>query len=327
MRATARAHANIALVKYWGKRDEALHLPMNGSLSLTLDALYTTTKVTFEPALSEDRFVLDGQPAREADRAKVSAFLDRVRALANTRVRATVESANHVPTAAGLASSASAFAALAAASTRALGLSLDDEALSRLARVGSGSACRSIYGGFAEWRRGARADGLDSFAVPLASAEHWDLRMVVAVLEAGPKAVSSREGMRRTVASSVFYPGWLAGVEADLADARAAIAARDLDALGRVAEANALKMHATTLGATPPFTYWRGQTLVLLQAVAELRARGVGAYATIDAGPNVKVLCAPADLPTVQAALAAVSGVERLIVCAPGPGVTLLEDA
>lgn len=325
MRATARAHANIALVKYWGKRDEALYLPMNGSLSLTLDGLYTTTTVHFEPALQADRFVLDGRPGGDRDRAKVSAFLDRVRAIAGVNTCATVESVNEVPTAAGLASSASAFAALAAASAAALGLTLDDAALSRLARQGSGSACRSIYGGFAEWRRGERADGLDSYAVPLAPQSHWDLRMVVAVLEAGPKDVSSREGMQRTVGTSIFYPGWLAGVEGDLAAARAAIAARDLDALGRVAEANALRMHATTLGAQPPFTYWRGDTLVLLRAVADLRAAGVSAYATIDAGPNVKVLCAPADLAAVQTALAAVPGVERLIVCAPGPGVTLLE--
>jgi diphosphomevalonate decarboxylase len=325
--ATARAHTNIALIKYWGKRDERLFLPTNPSVSMTLDGLYTETTVAFDAALHADVFTLDGAPGGEKEAAQVSAFLDKLRALAGTRHFARVSSLNHVPTAAGLASSASGFAALAAAGARALGLDLDDAALSRLARQGSGSACRSIFGGFAEWRMGEAADGSDSHGVPLAGADHWPLRMLVTVLEAGPKAVKSRDGMRETVRTSPFYPGWLATARRDAESAKAAIAAKDFTALGTVAEANALKMHATMLGAATPFTYWQPATLAAMHAVWALRQSGVEAYFTMDAGPNVKVLCQPADEPAVEAALSAVPGVKSLIGCGPGPGVAYLESA
>jgi diphosphomevalonate decarboxylase len=323
--ATARAHVNIALVKYWGKRDEALFLPTNGSLSLTLDGLFTTTTVAFEPALAADAFVRDGAEPGGEEARKVFAFLDRVRALAGSSVRARVVSRNDVPTAAGLASSASGFAALAAAASRAAGLSLDEAALSRLARQGSGSACRSVFGGFVEWRRGMRPDGLDSHGVPLAPPAHWDVRLVVTRLSDARKDRSSRDGMRDTVRTSPLYPGWLASVEQDLAEARAAIAARDLEALGTVAERSALKMHATTLGAQPPFTYWQPATVAVMQAVWDLRRAGEPAWLTIDAGPNVKVLTTPEAEPRVAAALAAVPGVSGLVRCAPGPGVSWLD--
>jgi diphosphomevalonate decarboxylase len=232
-----------------------------------------------------------------------------------------------VPTAAGLASSASGFAALAAAASRAAGLDLDETALSRLARQGSGSACRSIFGGFVTWRKGDRPDGLDSHGVPLAPADHWPLRMLVTVLEDAPKPIKSRDGMRETVRTSPFYPGWLATVGADVAAAESAIARRDFTALGTVAEANALKMHATMLGAQPPFTYWQPATLALVHAVWALRAGGVEAYFTMDAGPNVKVLCRPEDEPAVAAALKAEPGVRALVSCGPGPGVAYMEEA
>ncbi|MEB3330562.1 MAG: diphosphomevalonate decarboxylase [Candidatus Sericytochromatia bacterium] len=323
--ATARAHVNIALVKYWGKRDEALFLPANGSLSLTLDGLFTTTTVAFEPDLAADVFVRDGLAPGGEEALRVTAFLDRVRALAGSSMRARVVSRNDVPTAAGLASSASGFAALAAAASQAAGLHLDGAALSRLARQGSGSACRSVFGGFVEWRRGSRPDGLDSHGVPLAPPAHWDVRLVVTRLSEARKDHSSRDGMRATMRTSPLYPGWLATVEQDLADARTAIGARDLEALGQVAERSALKMHATMLGAQPPFTYWLPTTLAVMQAVWDLRRAGVPAWLTIDAGPNVKVLTSPAAEARVAASLAAVPGVAGLVRCAPGPGITWLE--
>lgn len=325
MKATARAHANIALIKYWGKRDEALFLPTNGSLSLTLDRLFTTTTVAFSDAPGPDRFLLNGAEVGGPQAAKVSRFLDRVRALAGLEVAAVVDSINDVPTAAGLASSASGFAALAAAASRAAGLALSAEDLSRLARQGSGSACRSIYGGFAEWRRGTAPDGHDSHAVPVAPQDHWDLRMLVTILEAGPKAVSSRDGMRETVATSPFFPGWLATIEQDLAAARSAVLARDFEALGTVAEANALKMHATMLGAEPPFTYLKPASLALWDVIWALRRDGVPAYFTMDAGPNVKVLVEPAHAGAVEAALRACPGVVDVIACGPGPGIAETE--
>jgi diphosphomevalonate decarboxylase len=317
---------NIALVKYWGKRDEALFLPTNGSLSMTLDGLFTTTTVAFDAALAEDVFVRDGQEPRGEEARRVTAFLDRVRGLAGHTLRARVVSRNDVPTAAGLASSASGFAALAAAASRAAGLDLDEAALSRLARQGSGSACRSVFGGFVEWRRGTRHDGLDSHGIPLAPPSHWDVRLVVTRLSEARKDHSSRDGMRATVRTSPLYPGWLATVEQDLAEARGAVAARDMEALGHVAERSALKMHATTLGAQPPFTYWLPTTLAVMHAVWELRRSGVPAWLTIDAGPNVKVLTSPDAEERVAAALAAVPGVAGLVRCAPGPGVTWLEE-
>lgn len=325
--ATARAHANIALVKYWGKRQETLHLPTNGSLSLTLDGLYTTTTVAFDDALAADTFVRDGAPRSGGEAERVSRFLDLVRERAGLTTRARVTSRNDVPTAAGLASSASGFAALAAAASRAAGLALAPAELSALARRGSGSACRSIFGGFAEWRKGERADGTDSHGVPLAGPDHWDVRMVVTLLSAAPKSRSSRDGMRDTVQTSPFYPGWLATVDFDLQAARAAIAGRDLEALGTVAERSALKMHATMLGARPPFTYWQPATMAVMQAVWALREAGTPAWLTIDAGPNVKVLTDPAHVAAVEAALRAVPGVEGLVTCGPGPGVAWLDEA
>lgn len=325
MIATARAHTNIALVKYWGKRDERLFLPTNSSLSLTLDGLFTTTTVDFQAGLEADRFVLDDREVEGSDRQKVSRFLDMVRTLAGLDRFAVVTSKNDVPTAAGLASSASGFAALAAAASWAAGLDLDPAALSRLARQGSGSASRSIFGGFAEWQMGEAPDGSDSHGVQVAPAEHWDVRMVVAALSLGRKDVASREGMRRTVETSALYPGWLATVKQDLAAVRRAIEGREFEALGATAEANALRMHATTLGASPPFTYWQPATIALMQAVWDLRAGGVSAYFTIDAGPNVKVLCLPQDQAAVEAAIRAVPGVSAVIACGPGPGVRRLD--
>ncbi len=237
---TAVAGTNIALVKYWGKRDVALNLPATGSLSLTLDRLGTRTTVAFDDG-DRDRLILDGAPADDAAAARVSAFLDRVRGRAEIARRALVTTDNSVPTAAGLASSASGFAALALAATRAAGLDLPPAELSALARVGSGSAARSIFGGFVEMARGERADGSDAIARPLAEGNGWDLRLVAAITAAGSKAIGSTAAMAHTARTSPYHAAWIAGVAADLADARAAIAARDLPALGAVAERSALR--------------------------------------------------------------------------------------
>src|SRR5205814_3850896 len=259
---TARANVNLALVKYWGKRDRALNLPATGSISLTLDGLSVEASVAFGGA-EADRVEIDGVEAGGDEAVRVARFLDVVRTEAGRRERALVATRSSVPRGIGLASSAAAFAALALAASRAAGLALDPPALSALARRGSGSAARSIFGGFVEWHRGERADGTDSVAEPLADPGHWDVRVVVAVVSTARKPVSSRDGMTRTAASP-FHPAWLAGAEADLAEARAAILARDLVWLGVVAEHSALKMHALGLGARPPLLYWRGATIECL---------------------------------------------------------------
>ncbi|MBM7599446.1 diphosphomevalonate decarboxylase [Virgibacillus halotolerans] len=325
MRATAKAHTNIALIKYWGKRDESLILPTNNSLSVTLDGFYTETTVAFNEALKQDQFTLDGQSISGVQYDRVTTFLDLVRDVAGKKnLYAAVDSVNKVPTAAGFASSASGFAALAAASARAIGLSLTDQELSRITRQGSGSACRSIYGGFAEWEMGKRADGSDSYAVPIAPVDHWDIRVAAVVLNATKKKVSSREGMKRTVDTSPFFASWVESNPVDLNGIKAGIKHRDFEKVGEIAEANCLKMHATTLGANPPFTYLQDTTLTVMQAVQAMRANGIPAFFTIDAGPNVKVLYLPENERTVEKTLRGIPGVTDVILSKSGQGVTYL---
>lgn len=326
MKAVAKAHTNIALIKYWGKRDEQLFLPTNSSISLTLDKFYTKTSVTFDANLNEDHFFLNGKQADQLETAKITGFLDRIRQLSGKSFYAKIDSENHVPTAAGFASSASGFAALAAAATKAIGFPVDQRKLSQIARQGSGSASRSIFGGYVEWQKGEKKDGSDCFALPIIDEQAWDLRVLSVEVTTKQKKVLSREGMKRTVETSPFYSGWLEAVEKDLIIARQAIKAKDFEKLGQVVEANALKMHATTLGAKPPFMYWQSATVEVLQEVQELRESGIEAYFTIDAGPNVKVLCEPKDEVKVREKLALLPVVREIHHCRPGPGITYLSE-
>ena len=327
MKATAKAHTNIALIKYWGKRDETLILPMNNSLSLTLDQFYTTTTVEFNKNLENDRFILNGQMADKKETEKISRYMDVIRACSNTELYATIRSVNHVPTAAGFASSASGYAALAAAATKALGLDLDSVELSKLARRGSGSASRSIFGGFVEWLKGEKDDGSDSYAVQILNEKEWKLSVISVMVESKKKKISSRDGMKRTVETSPFYQGWLDSVTEDLQLAKQAIRMRDFELLGRAVEKNAIKMHATTLGADPPFFYWQKETFEIITLVHEMREQNIPAYFTIDAGPNVKVLCLPQDEQTVYNKLSEHPAAKEVIISHPGPGVTYLPES
>jgi diphosphomevalonate decarboxylase len=326
---TARAGTNIGLVKYWGKRDAALNLPASGSLSLTLAELGTTTRVRFlndRRAGAEDRVVHDGLGATPAFAARVSRFLDLVRQRARMSWPAEVFTRNTVPTASGLASSASGFAALCLAATRAAGLALGPDELSALARRGSGSAARSIHAGFVEMAAGIRSDGTDAIARPLLAPESWAVRLVVAVTSTLPKTIGSTEAMDTTASSSPFYRSWLETVERDLGDARAAIEARDLQQLGPVIERSALRMHATAMAAEPPILYWNPATLAAIRAVQDAReAGGPVGYFTIDAGPHVKVLCRASDAPVLAALLETVPGVRQTLIARPGPGVMTLD--
>lgn len=323
LKGSAKAHTNIALIKYWGKADEDLIIPMNNSLSLTLDAFYTETTVTFSEELTADIFYLDDVLQDEAGTTKISRFLDLVRQKADCPLFAEVKSYNHVPTAAGLASSASGLAALAAACNQALQLNLSDKDLSRLARRGSGSACRSIFPGFVEWQKGTSDE--TSFAEPVPSSGWEDeLAMIFILINDQEKDVSSRDGMRRTVETSAFYPGWLQTTPQDLASAKIAIHAQDFNKLGAITENNALKMHGTTLAAVPPFTYWSPDSLKAMNAVKKIRAAGLACYFTMDAGPNVKVLCQKKDVAKIEAELAKYFEKEQLITAFSGPGITYL---
>ncbi|MFJ8476759.1 diphosphomevalonate decarboxylase [Kitasatospora sp. NPDC094011] len=314
---------NIALIKYWGKRDERLVLPTADSLSMTLDVFSTTTTVELSPAASGDQVTLNGTEMADEPYRRVTAFLDLVRQKAGRFEAAVVDTHNTVPTGAGLASSASGFAALALAASAVYGLKLDDTELSRLARRGSGSASRSVFGGFAVWRAGqGTGDEAESSsyaeAVPTPD---LDVAMVIAVVDAGPKSVSSRAAMRRTVDTSPLYWPWVESSRADLVDIRAALERGDLTAVGEIAERNALGMHATMLTARPAVRYMSPATLAVLDRVIQLRRDGILAYATMDAGPNVKVLCRSSDAQKVERALR--EGTSQTFIAHPGPGAFL----
>lgn len=320
----ARAYTNIALIKYWGKKNEELILPMNNSLSLTLDAFYTETEVIFSDSYMVDEFYLDGTLQDEKATKKVSQFLDLFRKEAGLSLKASVISQNFVPTAAGLASSASGLAALAGACNTALKLGLDDLSLSRFARRGSGSACRSIFGGFVEWEKGH--DDLSSYAKPVPSDSFEDdLAMVFVLINDQKKEVSSRNGMRRTVETSSFYQGWLDSVEGDLYQLKQAIKTKDFQLLGETMERNGLKMHGTTLAAQPPFTYWSPDSLKAMDAVRQLRKKGIPCYFTMDAGPNVKVLVENSHLSEVQETFTKLFSKEQVITTHAGPGIAIIE--
>jgi diphosphomevalonate decarboxylase len=308
VKATAAAHANIALVKYWGKRDDALLLPEAGSLSVALDKLLTTTTVELGD-FAEDAFTLDG---RAADSGPARKLLDA----AGIAQRARITSRNEFPTAAGLASSASGFAALAVAACAAAGMRKSVEELSALARRGSGSAARSVPGGWAVWE--------GEFARQVFPPSHWDLRFCIALCAAGPKKVGSRDGMRSSRETSPYHAAFIEQCRRDLPEALRLLAARDLRGLGALAERNALRMHADALAADPPLLYWQPATIACLQALRELRDSGVDAWPTIDAGPHVVAICAAGGAAVVEARLRAVPGVTEVLVCAPAGGARVL---
>ena len=297
MKRTAIAHPNIALIKYWGKRDIPLNLPSVPSLSLTLSKFYTETTVTW--GAKRDRFVLNGLE-RDAEAKKVFQFLDIIDP---KRPPCVVKSDNNFPTAAGLASSASAFAALALAGTAAAEKKYSIQELSVLARRGSGSACRSLWGGWVEWAKGNKSDGSDSHGSPLASPTHWDVRLVVAVVSDQKKPISSRKAMQYTARTSPFFSAWCDTAQVDLDIAKKAVLERDMKTLGEQMEHSTFKMFSTMFSAKPAIRFWKPQTLKIQELVEELRRNGTPCWATMDAGPNVKILCSADDAEKIVASI------------------------
>jgi len=324
MQAFAQAQPNIALIKYWGKRDLELNLPAVGSISVTLDTLWTRTQVVFLDDAEEDLLILNGEPAAAEQQRRVSAYLDLMRAKAGVQTRARVDTENNFPTAAGLASSASGFAALTVASAEALGLALPPGELCELARQGSGSAPRSLFGGFVEMSRGRLDDGSDAVAHQILSPEEWPLEVVVALTSLSPKSVGSTAGMHRSQESSPFYEGWTRTADADLGEARVALASKDFDRLANVSEFSCLKMHAVALASRPPLIYWNPATLQALERVRQLRREGVPVFFTIDAGPQVKAISAPGYGGVVAKALGELDGVQDVTTSGLGPGARLI---
>lgn len=321
---TAVARANIALIKYWGKRSIDLNLPATGSISITLDALRTQTTLTLDPSLSADQLTLNGEQAEPRQLKKVSRFLNLMAGSAE-RPRANISSENSFPTGAGLASSASGFAALASAAAHALGLSHDSRKLSRIARQGSGSAARSIYGGFVEMKCGSGETDEDDYAVPLYDENYWDLRVLIAITDNKPKNIGSTEGMNQTKQSSPFYESWVETSEVDLNEMRDALSGRNFTRMGKLAEQSALKMHGLMLSSRPPLLYWNPATVEVIHKVWEMRNQGTEAYVTIDAGPQVKILCQSDTSTAIKKELGSVSGIQQIIETGLGSGVKIKE--
>jgi len=312
--ATATARSNIALVKYWGKSASGDNRTAVPSLSLTLAALTTRTRVELDGELRDDELELDGAPTSGKARERVVRVLAELRALGGKREHARVRSHNDFPTASGLASSASGFAALVAAGSAAYGLGLSAAEQSALSRRASASAARSIFGGWVELL--ADADS----ASELHPEDHLDVKVVIALTTLGPKAVGSTAGMLSTQATSPYYPAWVSEAPKLFERAKRALAERDFSTLGEAMEASTMRMHASMFAAQPALVYLRAATLDVLETVRRLRADGLRAYATMDAGPHVKVFVPSPDAEQVEAAVRAVAGVERVVVSAPGAG-------
>ena len=321
MKATAVANSNIALTKYWGKRDSRLILPFAGSLSMTLDGMHTRTTVELASHRDRDTLVLNGVEITEGDEYQaVSRHLDLIRDMAGSTGSARVATENNFPTAAGLASSASGFAALSLAGAAASGLVLDSRELSILARRGSGSASRSIPGGLVVWHRD------DSFAEQVAPPDHWDLCMIIAVTSRKEKKIKSRAGMMRSVANCPYFTQWIKECERDLETARRAVVERDFSLLGGTAERNCLKMHAVMMSTDPPILYWTSSTLSVMHAVQAWRSEGLECYFTIDGGPQVKILCESRNAENVKRRLDELGHAEETHLCRVGGPARLVDD-
>lgn len=316
MRAIARAQPNIAVVKYWGKRDLARNLPAVGSISVTLSTLFTEMQLEIDAALCDDVLVINDAENRSM-LARVSNCLNLLAGADRPAVR--VHSKSNFPIAAGLASSASAFAALVVAADAVFGLSLPTAQLASLAGRASGSAARSLFGGFVELEN----DADDIKVTGLLSPAEWPLEIVVAITAPGPKPVSSGDAMEISRKTSPFYDRWVEQQAGDLSAARAAIQQRDLQRLGAVAEHNCLKMHSVMWGSRPPMIYWNSATIACMQTIRELQAQAIEVFFTIDAGPQLKAICLAAHAATVRAALAATDGVVEVMQSSIGDGARL----
>ncbi|MEM7819582.1 MAG: diphosphomevalonate decarboxylase [Candidatus Aenigmatarchaeota archaeon] len=325
MKATAIANANIALVKYWGKRNKELILPYNGSISMTVDGLSTITTVEFSDQYEKDIIIINDEELKK-DEKDIIGHIERIRKMAGITQKAKVVSESNFPVAAGLASSASGLAALTLAAAKAAGLNLNKKQLSILARQGSGSACRSIFGGFVEWKKGKKEDGSDSFAKQIAGKNYWpEFRMITTIVTEAKKKVGSRAGMAQTVDTCPFYKSWVKTANQDLKIIRKGIKKRDFTTVGSQSEYNCLKMHATMITTKPPIIYWIPTTMEIIQSVLAWREEGLESYFTIDAGPNVKVMCLEKDENEINKRLQELNGVIKTIICKPGDDAKLID--
>jgi diphosphomevalonate decarboxylase len=320
---TALAHPNIAAIKYWGNRDEALRLPANGSISINLDRLFTRTTVSFQPSLPFDELIINGHEATGPALERVSLMLDLVRQTAGIQERAEIVSENNFPSGAGVASSASAFAALALASSKAAGLDISERELSRLARRGSGSAARSVPDGFVEWQMGSGDE--DSFAYSIAPREHWGLTDCIAIISSSHKKTGSTEG-HALAGTSPLQAARVEDAPRRIEICRDAILKRDFDSLASIVELDSDMMHAVMMTSQPALHYWLAASLAVMQAVREWREGGISACYTVDAGANVHVLCPEKEAGEVTMRLRKISGVKDVLTANVGGPARIVEE-
>jgi len=322
MKTTARAHSNIAFVKYWGRKDELLRLPTNGSISMNLSNLFTTTTVEFISSLKQDDIVVNGERNSVVNN-RISKHLDRIRLIAQNRQYARVVSQNSFAASAGMASSASGFAALTVASLASAGMSLSEKDVSILARQGSGSSCRSIPEGFVEWCDGDTSE--ESYAHTLFKPSHWDICDIIAVISKERKDVLSSVG-QQNVRTSVFFQTRLKQVGEKIIKCKELLKEKDFDEFGKLVEMEALELHSIMLTSWPSLIYWEPTSLTVMKTVKKLREEGVSVYFTIDAGPNIHVICLNKYAKEVEKRISIISGVSETIVNSPSKGSYLIQE-
>jgi len=321
--ATAQSHPNIAFIKYWGNRDNTLRLPMNGSISMNLDGLTTRTTVSFQHSLPFDELVINGHEVRGAGADRVSYILDIIRGMANIYDHAEVMTENNFPLGAGIASSASAFAALALAGSKAAGLKLSEAELSRLARRGSGSASRSVPGGFVEWQVGTTDE--DSFAISIAPASHWNLVDCIAIVSASHKKTGSTEG-HAVAPTSPLQAARVGDTPRRLEICRNAILSKDFDLFASIVELDSNLMHSVMITSTPALHYWTPTSLAVMDAVRQWRMEGFPVCYTVDAGANVHVICPETEAQDVDKRLGEIKGVENVLVARAGGPAQIVKN-
>lgn len=323
MKATAVAPANIAFIKYWGKADDELRLPLNSSISMNLSGANTVTTVEFRPELSRDEVIILDGDFSDQEIGRIVKSLNFIRNNANAHVFARVATKNTFPKGAGAAASASGFAALTVAGFAALGITLSEKELTVIARQGSGSACRSIPDGFVEWKKGSDPDS--SYAYSLYPSTYWDLRDVLVIVDYRMKKISTTEG-QTGVKTSPFWQERIAGIPKKMTAIKAALKAKDFRMLGEIMEEDCLNMHHVMQTQSPPVYYWNDVTKTIMDAVVGWRKQGLGVYFTIDAGPNVHLICEAKDEAAVVKKAQTVAGVENIIANKPARGAHLIDN-
>lgn len=319
MKATSIAPSNLAFIKYWGKKDEKLRLPLNDSLSMNLSNLTTITTVEFDKRYTDDVVVIDGK-REEKEGERVIKHLDLIRKIAQMSLKAKVVSKNNFPAGTGLSSSASGFAALTVAGVKAAGILLSQKELSLLSRLGSGSACRSIPDGFVQWYRGN--SHATSYAVSLFPSDWWEIVDVVTVVSRRKKEVSTTEGQKKT-ASSSFMKIRLEGINEKIRLCKEFIKKRQFTALGELTEKEALEMHAVMLTTDKPLLYWLPETVMMMRLVRKWRREGIPVYFSLNTGQDVHLLCEKKTQKRLLDKLKTVGEIKNIIINTPAKGARL----